>query len=125
MLVSLFSDGRAPDDAILTDGSGDRRGWWADTYETSNTGSLLWLLARAKKAGNGAGYAGSQGNLLQQAKNTCQAALQWLIDDRVAATVSVATRWISATAMGIMIVITKPSGDRDTFDFAWAWTGVG
>ena len=117
VLVSLFSDGRAPDDVVLLDGSDDRRGVWFDTYEDSPIGSLLWLLARAKKAGNT--------NLLRQAEDYCKAALQWLLTDGVAAAVAASARWITRTAMGIKIVITKPSGASDTFDFSWAWNGIG
>ncbi len=117
VLVSLFTDGRAPDDVTLLDGSGDRRGWWADTYQPSNIGSLLWLLARAKKT--------SDTSLLRRAENYCQAALQWLLDDGVAKTITSIARWITATAMGIKIVITKPSGGTVSFDYAYAWTGIG
>ncbi len=117
VLVSLFTDGRAPDDVVLLDGSDDRRGCWIDTYEASPIGSLLWLLARAKKAGNT--------SLLRQAEDYCQAALKWLKDDGVAQTIAVRARWITATAMGIKILITEPSGGSTTFDYSWAWKGIG
>ncbi len=117
VLVSLFTDRRASDDFTPPDGTGDRRGWWADTYEDSLIGSRLWQLARAKKAGST--------SLLREAEDYCREALQWLLDDGVAATISVATRWINGTTMGIRIMITEPSGAATTFDYAWAWNGIG
>lgn len=124
VLVSLFTDGRAPDDAALPPGSDDRRGWWADTYQADDIGSLLWLLARAKKAGNGNGYAGATGNLLKRVEDVCRAALKWLLDDGVARSVDVTARWLSASALGVRIVITKPFGAAVAFDYSWAWNGI-
>ena len=124
VLVSLFTDARASNDATLPGGGDDRRGWWADTYQANDTGSLLWLLARAKKAGNGAGYTGAVGNLTQRVEDTCRAALQWLLDDGVAKSVGVTARWLSASALGVRIVITKPSGASEAFDYSWAWDGI-
>jgi phage gp46-like protein len=73
-LVSLFTDALATPDFIPTDGTGDRRGWWADTYEVTPPGSNLWQLDRAKKTRDTLGAA--RGYTLD--------ALQWLIDDGVA-----------------------------------------
>ena len=117
VLVSLFTDGRAPDDVALLDGSDDRRGWWADTYQEQPIGSLLWLLARAKKT--------DATSLLRRAENYCNAALAWLVTDGIAQTVTAAARWISGTAMGIRIVITEPTGSgTTTFDYSFAWNGI-
>ncbi len=115
--VSLFTDARAPDDVVLASGSTDRRGCWIDTYQEFSVGSLLWLLARAKKTGST--------GLLIQAQNTCQAALQHLLDAGVAVSITVAARWITPTSMGINIAITEPSGNTSSFAYAWAWNGIG
>jgi phage gp46-like protein len=116
--VSLFSDGRADPDFRPPDGTGDRRGWWADTYFPGrSTGSRLWTLDRAKKT--------DDRTLLNQARDICREALQWLIDDRVVAKIDIETLWKSGTALGIGITLTKPDGVRETLNFAWAWDTPG
>lgn len=78
ILVSLYSDARAPADADIPDGTGDPRGWWAEDLGTP-FGSHLWLLERAKhvqeSAVLAAGYA--------------KAALAWLLEEDIAAAVEV------------------------------------
>lgn len=82
VLISLFTDARAADGDQLPDGGADRRGWWADTWpevEGDLTGSHLWLLAREKQVPA----------VLSRAERYARAALQWLIDDGIAAAVEV------------------------------------
>jgi phage gp46-like protein len=114
VLVSLFTDRIASPDFVPTDGTNDRRGWWADTYESAPIGSRLWQLARAKKT--------DQTTLLNQARDYCREALQWLLDDGVAGAVDVVTYWLSATTMGIQIRITRPQGT--TFQYSWSWNSL-
>lgn len=116
VLVSLFSDKVLPAGETPPDGSDDPRGWWADTYTGDPIGSLLWTLDRAVKSDAAA--------LLARAKQTCLDALRWLVDDGVAATVTVQTIWLDATAMGVVVTITEPSGAISTFKYSWAWQGV-
>jgi phage gp46-like protein len=113
-LVSLFSDALATPDFVPTDGTTDRRGWWADYYATSPLGSNLWQLDRAKA---------TRGNL-GLAQRTAQNCLQWLIDDGLASTILVNTQWITSTMMGIAIAITKPDGTETRFMFGWAWDNL-
>ena len=113
VLVSLFTWRVAPVGYVGPNGDTDPRGWWGDTYEKSPIGSLLWTLLRGKKSDGPV--------LLQQAKGYCLQALQWLLDDGIAAKVSVTTFWFTSATMGITISITKPSGQ--TFGYAWTWKG--
>lgn len=113
VLLSLFTDRLATPDFVPPDGSKDRRGHWSDTYESSPLGSNLWQLERAVKSNATA--------VLAQARTYCLEALQWLIDDQVVASIAVMTAWVSATTLGIAIVITAPNGSTQTFDYAWAW----
>ena len=114
-LVSLFTDRLATPDFVPTDGTTDRRGWWADPYNDQPLGSNLWQLERAKKTRDTLGLA----------RRYAQDALQWLVTDGVAASVAVDTRWlgnpVGSTMMGIAVTITKPDGSSTRFVYGWAW----
>ena len=117
-LVSLFTDKLATPDFVPTDGTSDRRGWWADLYNDQPLGSNLWQLERAKKTRDTLGLA----------RRYAQDALQWLVDDGVAASVVVDTRWLGdptgSTMMGIAIAITAPNGSLTRFVFGYMWSGL-
>jgi phage gp46-like protein len=112
-LVSLFSDALATPDFVPTDGTTDRRGWWADYYQPT-TGSNLWQLDRAKATRANLGLA----------QSTTQAALQWLIDDGVVASILVNTQYLTPTMMGIAVALTRPDGTSTRFMFGWAWSDL-
>jgi phage gp46-like protein len=116
-LVSLFTDKLATPDFTPTDGTSDRRGWWADLYNQQPLGSNLWQLERAKKTRDTLGLA----------RNYAQDALQWLVDDGVAQQVVVNTAWLGgagSTMLGIGIAILQPDGSVTRFTFGWAWQGL-
>lgn len=113
VMLSLFTDARADPSFRLWDG--DPRGCWMDTYLPRPLGSHLWYLDRAKKVG--------ETQLLLQARDYCNMALQWLLDAGIAASVTTTTQWISATAIGIQIVITEPlQSSNRTFRYSYAWS---
>lgn len=117
-LVSLFTDRRATPDFVPTDGSSDRRGWWADPYNDAPLGSNLWQLERAKKTRDTLGLA----------RRYAEEALRWLVDDGVAKEIVVNTSWlgtaIGSTMLGIGIAIVKPDGSLTRFTFGWAWQSL-
>jgi phage gp46-like protein len=113
-LTSLFSDALATPDFTPTDGTTDRRGWWADTYLGMPLGSNLWQLDRAKTTRAALGTA----------RAYAQNALAWLITDGVAAEIIVNTTWLSTTMIGIAIALTRPNGTQTRFMFAWAWDNL-
>jgi phage gp46-like protein len=114
-LTSLFSDRLATPDFAPTDGTTDRRGWWADTYIDAPLGSNLWQLDRAK----------STRATLGLARNYALGCLKWLIDDGIAARVDVNTAWLKApTMLGIAVAITRPNGSQTRFMFGWVWDGL-
>jgi phage gp46-like protein len=100
VFVSLMSDARINADETPVDGTGDRRGWWGDTYadRPDNTGSRLWhLLSRA-------------GVQAREFEDATRAALQWMITDRLCSgIVPVAT--IRANRVSITVEITLSSGE--------------
>lgn len=110
-LVSLFSDALALPDFVPTDGTTERRGWWADMYEDRPLGSRLWQLERAKKTRA----------TLGQARQMALAALQWLIDDGLARTVLCNTMWLAGNMLGIAVGIVRPNGALVRFRWGWAW----
>lgn len=127
VMVSLFSDRVAPSQPTAADqaaGLGapgstlaDRRGWWGDAYTGRPIGSRLWQLKRAIKNGLRA--------VPQEAEDMCAEALQWLVDDGVAASVAATATWAGRTALSLAIKIIEPgSSSPQTFQFQYAWDGL-
>jgi phage gp46-like protein len=114
VIISLFTDARAADDDVLPNPGGDRRGWWGDTYAAipgDVQGSKLWLLDRGKQTPD----------VLVSAKQYAEAALQWLVDDGVAAGVVATASFTQTGWWALNVVITRPDGQaRLNYDFVWA-----
>jgi phage gp46-like protein len=113
VLVSLFTDRVLPLDLTPPDGTTDRRGWWGDSYESAPIGSRLWTLRRKIKS--------NASSILQEAKSICLEALQWMLDDQVAASINVTTFWANAVQLVIITQIVEPDGTVSTFKYQWAW----
>jgi phage gp46-like protein len=113
-LVSLFTDALATPDFTPTDGTTDRRGWWADPYNDESLGSNLWQFERAKKLRS----------TLGDARRYTLDALQWLIDDGVAQTIECNTQWVGSTMLAIAVAITKPNGSETRFRYALTWDAL-
>jgi phage gp46-like protein len=113
-LVSLFSDLLATPDFTPTDGTTDRRGWWAAPFLDKPLGSNLWQLDRAHKTRA----------TLGTARTFTLDALQWLVDDGVARMVLVNTFWLASNNIGIAVGIVKPDGTQTRFMFGWAWSNL-
>ena len=99
VIISLFTWRRAHDDDVLPNTGMSRMGWWGDSFPpvaNDRIGSRLWLLARSKLTDSTA----------QQAQDYAEEALQWLIDDGVAARVDVSAtrRGISTLALACTVV---------------------
>ena len=114
ILISLFTDRIAATDDVITDGTGDPRGWWGDLDEDYPIGSRLWLLDRAK----------ATDTTLQNARNYIVEALQWLIDDGVVASFDIITEWTRPNMLGAQITAHQPDGTKVTFQYSWAWKGL-
>ena len=110
VLISLFTDQLAdPDDVLPPGQAADPRGWWADTYEADQIGSRLWQVF----------WRVTNQDTLNWANDTATKALQWMIDDGVAASVNVSTQFLGKGQIGMQVVITEPSGKRTSFTYAW------
>lgn len=114
VLISLFTDKRADDDDELPDvGNDDRRGWWGDALRGWKIGSKLWLLAREK-------CLDTLGTLLEQYSSE---ALQWLVSDGVAESVSAEASRTSKTEWSVQIKITRPQSKPMEFIYFYNWQG--
>lgn len=115
LLLSLFTDRRAEDEDTLPDGSGDRRGWWADElaeHVGDRYGSRLWLLDRSK------GLA----EVVPQAEEYAREALAWLLEDKVSSRVDVAAE-VNGPVLALVVTIHRPERDPATFRFEHVWDG--
>lgn len=121
VVLSLFTDRRAEEGDVLPDNATtDRRGWWADAVaaiEGDKHGSRLWLLSRSKKTPD----------VLTRAEDYAREALQWLVEDKVAAAVSVAASFLDRPFRGysLDITITRPQKDPARYRFDRTWDAEG
>lgn len=115
ILISLFSDARAPADAELPEQSADRRGWWGDDFPVTETrrgetGSLLWLLARSKI---------TQATV-NRAREYARAALAWLLADGIASRLDVQVEAQDGQRLAIRVELDRPEGPaREFYDYVW------
>jgi len=115
VLISLFTDRRANNDDQLPDYRGSKRGWWSDALTGQKIGSRLWLLHREKQLNQ----------VVLRAKEYAEEALQWLIDDGVAESVTVTAEVIRSGFLALHIEIVKTKRQTADFKFEFAWRGLG
>ncbi len=112
VLISLFTDRLADTDDVLPDSSTDRRGWWGDDGAEKPIGSRLWLLDRSR--------------LNQAVCNTAaiyiREALQWILDDQVAAQLEVSTGINGRDRMDALVVLIRADGSRIPLQYSWVWS---
>lgn len=121
ILISLFTDARAPDGAVLPEEGADRAGWWGDAFggdvsatiadidQRNAIGSRLWLLRRSK----------ATGDVLRDARGYCLEALAWLQRDGIASAIEVAVE-AQDDRLAIAVSLDRPNGpDRQRYDFTW------
>jgi phage gp46-like protein len=122
IILSLFLDARAHDDDVIPDGTANRRGWYGDRIVPGGqdvaypdrVGSRLWLLAREKQLPS----------VLVKARQYATEALQWLVDDGVAARVDVTAEIVRAGMLGLGVTVTRPDGSTDQHNFDYAWSNL-
>lgn len=110
VIISLFSWRRAnPDDNAPVP-----MGWWGDTYPTvtgDRIGSRLWLLGREKITNN----------TLNRARDYATEALQWMLDDGVAARIDITSVRSGVDSAGLGIVIYQQDGATWNMQFDEYW----
>lgn len=116
IMLSLFTDRRADEGDVLPDGQQDRRGWWGDSLPVAvgdKFGSRLWLLDRSKRLPV----------VLDRARAYALEALQWLLDDRVAESVTVRAQFLPVplVGLGLEVSVARARGDVALFRFGQSW----
>lgn len=110
VIISLFSWRRAETD----DNAPLPMGWWGDTYPTvtgDRIGSRLWLLGREKITND----------MLNRARSYATEALQWMLDDGVAARVDVDSVRSGMNDASLTIVIYQRDGSTWNMQFNNYW----
>ncbi len=113
--ISIYTDRQASDDDPYD--NNDRRGWWADQTQKEDgdkIGSRLWLLDRSKTTTEN----------LRMAKIYLEEALQWLVDDGVAAKVEVVVERGGQSPyqqLSFKIIIQKSDGNTVAYKFDDLW----
>lgn len=114
VLLSIFTHRLAEEDDELPYGEIDRRGWWGDILAKINDdriGSRRWIYKREKQTTDTA----------RKIREADEEALQWFIDDGIAASVSVTTEWVRRGWLFERILIQKPSGEMMKHEFEELW----
>jgi len=117
VVISIFTDAHALPDDELPPGQTDRRGWWGDMLadiDADRIGSRRWLYMREKQTAETA----------RNIREADEEALAWLVDDGIAASVTVETEWIGRGILGERILVAKPDGDVVDFRFNHLWEAV-
>ncbi|HDR2353266.1 TPA: phage GP46 family protein [Enterobacter roggenkampii] len=110
VIISLFSWRRANPD----DNADQVMGWWGDTYPTvtgDRIGSRLWLLGREKVTND----------TLNRARDYAIEALQWMLDDGVAARIDVESRRTGMDEAQLNIDIYQRDGTTWNMRFDEYW----
>lgn len=110
VILSVMTDARAAPDDVIPDGSGDPRGWWADTTDFQ-IGSKVWLRQRSKATDDTLGVV----------KDDIDRALKWMVDDGVAARVDVLTEWTAPSMLGALVTVWRQDATSQSVQFSWAW----
>jgi len=114
--IALFSDARASDDSEPPDGTQNRRGWWADTYEEDDwvTGSLIWLLDRSVLTQD-------QRNL---AADYAEQALAFMVDVGLAVEIDVTVEANERNRLDLEVIIRQDDGTETATTYPDLWEAV-
>ena len=99
IVLSLFIDRKAEADDVTDDD--DKRGWWADGIDGDDDliGSRLWLLERSK----------TESSIPSSAELYAEEALEWMLEDGVAKSVTASARRIDKM-LALEIHVRRPDG---------------
>lgn len=112
VLMSLFTWRRAADDDALPV-EGERQGWWGDTFSEGNDkiGSRLWLLSRSVLTDE----------TVELARTYTLEALQWLVEDGIAASVDVQAVRLDTAGIALTVTVSRDDGSKRDFRYDNLW----
>lgn len=109
--ISLFTDKRVTDEE-LPDLETNKRGWWGDMFpevDQDQIGSRIWTLRRRKRTTE----------VLRLFEDYAKEALEWMIEDGVANSVSVVASYDQNGFLQGEVTIEKPPGNESRFIVLW------
>jgi len=109
--ISLFTERRVTDEQ-LPDLATSKKGWWGDMFpdvDQDKIGSRLWTLERAKRTTE----------TLRRYEDYSKEALEWMLEDGVASTISVAAIYDTNGFLVGDILIFKPDATETRFQVNW------
>lgn len=104
VFISLFTDRQAENTWVETT---DKQGWWSNP----DLGSRLWQLNYIPVT--------DDDSYTARAKNFCDEALQWLLDDNIAQSVDCTCTLQNRKTLIIKIVITRQNNLTLNYEYAW------
>lgn len=115
--LSIFTNARASDPVLDINALSQNQGWWGDVHRDSPLGSLFWQYRRSKKTAT----------VLELVRVTLKESLEWLVEDGVAESVLVQTKWdeYGDGRMNLKIDVKKPTGGSSSFEYQFAWDFLG
>lgn len=114
VIISLFTDRQAEPGDSIPDGTDDMRGHWTDSMPEVDgdlIGSRLWLLTREKQLPE----------VMVRAREYCEEALDWMVQDGVARSVTVTVTNPVEGIMHAQIEIARPDGTATRYQFENFW----
>lgn len=111
VMISLYTDRFVPTEELPRNET-DRKGWWGDQiseFVEDRIGSRLWAVQRE----------GVSRATVVKIEDAVKEALQWMIDDGVAESVTVSGSIISSSEIDFLAEIVRPKGDNIPFRFVW------
>lgn len=115
ILLSIFTDKRATQEAVEIAGVSDLRGWWGDGFSGiagDQIGSFLWLLERAKIVPQ----------MLTQAESYIRDALAWMLEDGLVKSISASVIRAGLEGIQLDIIVQRPErSEVVTFKYYYNW----
>lgn len=111
VVISLFTDKRVTEEQLPSFQT-DRRGWWGDMIpvtEDDQIGSRLWTLGREKILNE----------TLRLHEDYAEEALQWMIEDGVAQSISVEANYNEKFYLVLEITIIRPEQTETLYNITW------
>lgn len=113
IIISLFTDRRITQEELPPEEK-SLMGCWTDALDEDLIGSKLWLLKRQKITPQ----------VVTQARQYCEEALQWLFDDGIAEQVIVTTERSGLFQLSIEIQIIRPQDSNISQKYFFIWESI-